>query len=190
MSPLFYERGSDDLPRAWIALMKQSMKHLCPSFNTNRMVHDYTTRYYLPAMDRYERLSENDFERAKGLANYQERVHQNWSQVQFIDIKPSISGNVPVGSRFAVHVWLTLGPIKPEEVSVQLYHGPIGVAGQIERAGVVNMDFAGTEDDGSHHYVGPCPCLYTGLYGCSVRVLPRHEDLVQPFQNGLILWSK
>ena len=36
--PLFYNRGADGLPRAWISKMKTSMREICPVFNTNRMV--------------------------------------------------------------------------------------------------------------------------------------------------------
>ena len=50
--PLFYERGTDGLPRRWIAKMKASMRELCPAFNTNRMVREYAERFYVPALER------------------------------------------------------------------------------------------------------------------------------------------
>ncbi len=36
--PTFYDRGADGLPRRWIARMKSSIAHLCPSFNMQRVV--------------------------------------------------------------------------------------------------------------------------------------------------------
>ncbi|NWF88418.1 MAG: alpha-glucan family phosphorylase, partial [Ignavibacteriaceae bacterium] len=36
ISPLFYARGEDRIPRAWIAMVKKSMKKLGPIFNTQR----------------------------------------------------------------------------------------------------------------------------------------------------------
>lgn len=50
--PLFYERGPDGLPAGWIAKMKASMRRLCPVYNTNRMVSEYTERFYLSAARR------------------------------------------------------------------------------------------------------------------------------------------
>ena len=50
--PLFYTRGADDLPRAWISKMNSSMRSIGPEFNTNRMVRDYTEKMYLTALDR------------------------------------------------------------------------------------------------------------------------------------------
>jgi len=47
--PLFYDRGPDGLPRGWLACMKAATQHICPFFNTNRMMRDYAVRFYLPA---------------------------------------------------------------------------------------------------------------------------------------------
>lgn len=49
--PLYYgERGVDDMPRKWVARMKQSMRTITPLFSTRRMVKEYVERLYLPAM--------------------------------------------------------------------------------------------------------------------------------------------
>src|SRR5437016_1244551 len=42
--PLFFQRTVDNVPRAWIARMKNCMRKLAPVFNTNRMVRDYTEK--------------------------------------------------------------------------------------------------------------------------------------------------
>jgi starch phosphorylase len=47
--PLFYTRDADDLPRAWIARMKRSIRSLGWRFNADRMVMDYVRHCYLPA---------------------------------------------------------------------------------------------------------------------------------------------
>ena len=39
--PAFYDRGVDGVPRRWIANMKGSISHLCPSFNMQRVVKQY-----------------------------------------------------------------------------------------------------------------------------------------------------
>ncbi|MFH0765987.1 MAG: alpha-glucan family phosphorylase, partial [Calditrichota bacterium] len=46
--PLFYDRDRTDLPRRWIAMMKESMKKIGGYFNTHRMVMEYCERYYIP----------------------------------------------------------------------------------------------------------------------------------------------
>ncbi|MDO9171146.1 MAG: alpha-glucan family phosphorylase, partial [bacterium] len=50
--PMFYDRGPDGLPRAWIERMQHAMSSVAPRFSTERMVDEYAGRFYLPcAMD-------------------------------------------------------------------------------------------------------------------------------------------
>ncbi len=46
--PLFYERGRDGLPHKWLKLVRHAMATLIPVYNTDRMVVEYTKKYYLP----------------------------------------------------------------------------------------------------------------------------------------------
>ncbi len=47
--PLFYKRGKDGIPHEWLKRIRHSMKTLIPEYNTNRMVEEYTRKYYLTA---------------------------------------------------------------------------------------------------------------------------------------------
>ncbi|TWT45573.1 Carbohydrate phosphorylase [Phycisphaerae bacterium RAS1] len=49
IAPAFYDRGRDGLPRRWVKLMIESMKTVCATFNTHRMVGEYVKKYYLKA---------------------------------------------------------------------------------------------------------------------------------------------
>jgi glycogen phosphorylase len=47
--PLYYERGKDGLPTAWVDLMRRSMASTLWRFSTTRMLHDYVEQMYIPA---------------------------------------------------------------------------------------------------------------------------------------------
>ena len=47
--PLFYKRDADGLPREWIKDIKTTLKRLGYAFSSNRMVAEYTERFYLDA---------------------------------------------------------------------------------------------------------------------------------------------
>jgi starch phosphorylase len=50
--PLYYNnRAADGLPSEWIARMKESIRTLAPQFSTRRMLKEYITGMYVPAMD-------------------------------------------------------------------------------------------------------------------------------------------
>ncbi|HVN53365.1 MAG TPA: alpha-glucan family phosphorylase [Anaerolineaceae bacterium] len=49
--PLYYaNRSADNLPGEWIARVKESIRTLSPQFSTKRMVKEYTTQEYAPAL--------------------------------------------------------------------------------------------------------------------------------------------
>jgi starch phosphorylase len=45
--PLFYKRDEKNIPVDWIKKIKSSIKNLTPYFNTDRMVKEYTEKFYM-----------------------------------------------------------------------------------------------------------------------------------------------
>jgi len=50
VTPLYYRRDADGLPREWIRRMKESLAGIPAVFNSHRMVKEYWRRYYAPAL--------------------------------------------------------------------------------------------------------------------------------------------
>jgi len=50
VTPLFYKRDIDGVPRGWVAMMKNSIRTAGEFFSSRRMVQQYTGEYYLPAL--------------------------------------------------------------------------------------------------------------------------------------------
>jgi glycogen phosphorylase len=48
--PLYYERDRDNIPRAWVEVMRESIRSNAPRFSMRRMVKEYTNKLYLEAM--------------------------------------------------------------------------------------------------------------------------------------------
>jgi starch phosphorylase len=187
--PLYYARGVDNLPHGWISKMKASMRELCPVFNTNRMVAEYTQRFYLPACQRYRRLSEDQAARAKAVVEWRHRMWQNWKQVRVLEVESPQTENVSVGSQIPVKARVQLGNILPSEVSVQLYRGQLDVNRLIQEGTEVNMQLMGTLPKGIYAFQGEIPCEQSGLCGFTVRVVPFHPDAIIPYELPLITWE-
>jgi starch phosphorylase len=45
--PLFYKRGKHGIPHDWLKRVRHSIATLVPVYNTDRMVVDYSKKYYL-----------------------------------------------------------------------------------------------------------------------------------------------
>jgi starch phosphorylase len=48
--PLFYARSNDGIPHDFVKVMKAAIARVAPGFGTQRMVKEYTTKFYAPAL--------------------------------------------------------------------------------------------------------------------------------------------
>ena len=188
--PLFYSRGQDGLPRGWIAKMKNSLKTLCPAFNTHRMVMNYTEAMYFPSFERYRLLGEDGATHAKKLAQWKSEMRDRWPEVRILRVDADAPSEVPVGSLVEVKASVHLGTIRPEDVEVELYQGNVDANLEIQDGTSVPMVCIERNGDGTCDYSGSIPCASSGLRGYSLRVLPKNEALSNPYEPRLILWAQ
>jgi starch phosphorylase len=187
--PLFYKRNVDNIPRDWIGRMKNCMRKLAPAFNTNRMVRDYTEKFYLPAATRGEVLAADGLARAKALAHYKDRLRGLWGNLKIVGIHTSGNGHYRVGEQMQVETLVEMPDIDPSDLQVQLYAGRINATGQIEEATVQVMTHTKLIAAGRHLFTGVVDCRTSGRHGFAVRILPGSPDMATPFEPGLILWN-
>lgn len=188
--PLFYERGTDGVPRGWVAKMKNSLRELCPVFNTNRMVMQYTSEMYVPSMRRYAQLAAENGARATDLARWKSELKGRWMELRVVNVEADAPSDVPVGSLVEVRADVHLGSISPEDVEVQLYQGTVDANLDIRDGTAIPMALVERNGDGTFGYSGSIPCSTSGLRGYALRVLPRNGDLSNPYEPGLILWAQ
>ncbi len=50
--PAFYDRDHMDVPRRWLMTVKEAIRSVAPQFSARRMVKEYATRMYVPALEK------------------------------------------------------------------------------------------------------------------------------------------
>jgi starch phosphorylase len=188
--PLFWTRTSDGLPRGWLKMMKRSISSICPFFNTNRMVQEYVEKCYWPSAQRFQMLSAENLKRAAQLAQWRRRLAQNWQGVRVEAVEARGADPMTVGGQLEVRARVQLGGLSPDDVEVQLFHGVVDSFGDIPNPRTVPMSHNGRpEGNSAWQFQGTIPCRSSGQHGYAVRVLPRHADLGNPFEPGLLTWG-
>ena len=189
--PAFYERGADGLPRRWIGYMKSSIGTLSYSFNTQRMVKDYTAGSYLKAHETSRRMITCGAECARTLAAWLSRVEHAWASVRVDSVDAAGSGAISVGQQISVHARVRLGGLTEDEVAVELCLGRLNADGEIADAAIIPMRAAGpATPDGIQVFEAiDVPCRQSGRIGYTVRIRPYHADEARPFLPGLIRWA-
>jgi glycogen phosphorylase len=187
--PTFYERRSDGMPPKWIGLMKTSIAKLCPEFNMHRMVKQYAEMYYLVVHGRYLNLSAEESARARHLSSWLNKVEAAWPSLRVNTIKREAS-EISLGEQVLVSARVALNDLTPEDVAVQVVSGSIDASGEITNPVTIPMQPSGRDGSGSQLFEAVLkPSAKTGLHGYSVRVLPKHPDLITSFLPGLVTWT-
>ncbi|MEI6092678.1 MAG: alpha-glucan family phosphorylase [bacterium] len=186
--PKFYKRGTDGIPKEWVDMMKNSMMSNCPVYNTNRMVQEYTKRFYLNALDSYEKLSEDDFKGAKELSVWKKKIITSWDRVKIIDVKEPINKELQRDDALSIEAIVDLDKITPEDVTVSVFYGHLDYHGNIVNGKEEIMTVKG-QDGSLYSYNGTIKCNNAGKFGYSVRIMADKEELVSRFHFGKIRWE-
>lgn len=188
--PDFYDRGHGGLPRGWIRRMKKVIMELIPKFSSHRMVEDYSRTAYLPALNNYNRLQENNYEPAKELASWRMDIMTKWGQVRTRDLRIQESKELSVGDAVSVELDVHLQDISPEHLLVEVYAGPLNEKGDFMQRKTYRMQPQGDVRDGWQRFVGSAEPADAGRFGLTVRILPAHPLLLDPHSLGLIHWAQ
>lgn len=183
--PLFYDRDADALPREWIAMMKDSIRFLAPVFSGDRMMKQYTERFYLPLAERYQRVTTGHLTKARELSAWRARVKEAWCEVKVTCVQEQSSPEITVGQSVGVTARVRLGSLDPADVTVEVCTGRLYPDGSLRSERATPMTWAGYED-GEHIYRGMAGVRTPGQYGYYIRVLPYHEDVLIPNELSLI----
>jgi starch phosphorylase len=95
-----------------------------------------------------------------------------------------------VGSFLKVRAQIVFGRVSPEEVDVQIYTGRLDSGGVLADGLTHQMRPA----ENMHHngvvtFEGQIPLTTSGQHGYAVRIVPKHPDLLDPFDAGKVIWA-
>lgn len=188
--PLFYERGADELPREWIKMMKLSLRTICPVFNAHRMVSEYIESAYVPANYAGSRLRESNFAALKQMVAWRRQIRTDWDKVAIKSVEIENNGEALKGRDVNVNVQIETAGHAPEELKVELLHGPIDMWENftVRHAAVLTPSPDRDSGTGSVRFSGKIPLSQTGLYGYIVRITPFHPYL--PFSQRFSLLQR
>jgi starch phosphorylase len=159
------------------------MARLTPRFSTNRVVREYTERYYLPAARRYHERADDKGALGARLLAWERHLAEHWREARF--------GAVGVVTREGRHqftVEVHLGRLDPEAIRVELFADPLD-SGDTPLREVMAR---GPRLDGpvvGYAYSATAPASRpAGDF--TARLVPYHPDAAVPLEATQILWQR
>lgn len=188
IAPTYYAKAEKEkFSAAWVALMKESVKHIAPVFNTNRMVKEYYERFYVPAND--YGLGLNEPGKVQAVAAWRKQIADNWYRVNIKDVTSAPQEAILMGDKVHFKAQVSLGNLKPEEVQVEVFLGQRGNVGGIVRLATVAMNCSG-KDGETYIYEADVAPQNSGRQDYALRVLPKNDSLPNVLMPLYIRWEE
>jgi len=188
--PMFYDRDDKHIPRRWLKMMKNSIKMLGPEYNTHRMSRDYITEFYLSGEELHAKLSSDNYSETRKFAEWHARMLAGWGKIDIVKVESSAKEYVYKGMKLDVTAWVNLNGINPDNVTCEVYHGPLDTKNNIcaKKAECVNLQASGGEE-GLLIFKNQISCTRGGRYGFTIRIRPNYPGLPAKHLPGLIKWA-
>lgn len=187
IAPAYYEKDANGISSAWLNLMKESVKHIAPVFNTNRMVKEYYERFYIPANNYGMILQEEG--KAQAVAQWRNKIAQNWYRVSVTDTTPQPEKAILMGDKVNFKARVQLGNLAPEDIQVELCIGLRGTLGGIVKEEAIDMNCTGKDGDAYTYEVSMSP-LNSGRQDYAMRILPANNNIPNVLTPLFIRWEE
>jgi glycogen phosphorylase len=187
VAPLFYDASADGVPGGWVEMIRHELRSLGPLVQADRMVGDYVRHLYAPAAVSGRALAADSFAAARELAAWKERVRAAWPAVRIEHVEAD-GAEPSLGAVLDVRVTAALGGLTPSDVSVEVVCGRPGEDDEILEPAYVTLAADDSAPGPQARFWGAVELGQPGLFGYTVRVLPKHPLLASRAELGLVTY--
>jgi starch phosphorylase len=180
--PEFYNRDENNIPKAWVARIRESMAKLTPRFSANRTVREYTEQHYLPAAAAYRKRAADKGAIGKQRVDCRHNLEQKWAAMRFGEIKVETNGQQHI---FEVEIYLN--DIDPNAVRVEIYADGINGGNPVRQ----EMKRGRQIVDAVRGYIYSVTISATRpATDYTARVISNYDNVAVPLEAAQILWQR
>lgn len=184
--PMFYDRGSDNIPHRWVKCIKKSIAEIVPMFTTKRMIDDYKERFYNKLYKRSMELAENDYAKVFEITDWKQRTTRAWSYIEVLNIDLHTTEFKNPQEAYG-EIKLNLNRISPDDIgleSIVVSKKSDGTMEVVEKMEFKLKEYKGKiatfRIDGAPHK--------TGIYNYAIRAYAKNPLLPYKQDSKLIMW--
>ncbi len=187
--PTYFDKNADGISQQWMSHIKNTIAQIAPHFTMQRMLNDYYQKFYAPLFYKANHLSKNNFEDARKLAKWKEKVKQQWDniQVESVLVPDTTKGAMPYGKHFIAEIVLNIHNLNLDDIGAEVIMGN-KTNGDIEKI-VLKKPLNGlTMEDGRIRFVCDFPLTHSGIIDYAFRLFPKHTLLTHRMDFPLVKW--
>jgi len=183
----FYDRDEHEIPREWVAMMKESIHTVYRDFNINRMLEDYSRLSYLPAIAKGASLLADNQKRLRQIIDNVQKVQAVWSKVYIKDVFTDVDKKeiLFTDDHINVECYVYLDDTDPALLDVELFY----LRQEDEVCENASLRFVEKYKDKVGKYKGTVSLSSSGVQSFGVRIVPADRD-VRELYPELIKWRE
>ena len=197
--PMYYEGRKQDVPRRWMARVRQCLDYVSAHYNCERMIGDYTTLLYTPAHEAHASMARDNFAAPRQHSQWQKEMERHWPAIHFLEAslgrthveQPAAQQTaVATGVPLPIRVRIDLAGLTPTDVRLEALVGHVGAHGELRDAEVLSLQpLEPSAGSTVYEFASEFTPGITGRLGYAVRISPNHytNPLNRPC-NSPIKW--
>jgi len=174
--------STHNIPRSWVARVRESMARLTPIYSANRSVREYVERCYLPAAASYHDRARNNGALGMQISAWAHALERDWHTLRFGRIQVETRGD-----RHHFTVQVELGAVDPAAVRVELYAEPLDENPAFRQA--MTRGTGQTNDGRIDEFFASVPAIRSAA-DYTARVAPTYPDVQVPLEAPHVLWQR
>ena len=187
--PLYFAKNTKGYSPEWVEHIKNSIAKITPRFTMKRMIDDYIERFYLKLRKRSQLLKENDYQKAKEITAWKEKISAGWNKidVQEINIPEQLTHNPKVGEEYGINVTVDVKDLNDNGIGIELVVTQLDKNNKDSLYDVEELKLVKTE--GSKLFFSLNYQLdRAGAFKYAFRMFPKSEDLPHRQDFCFVRW--
>lgn len=196
--PEFAKVNDKGISNAWILRIKNALATIAPRFTMRRMLDEYFEKYYNKLYQRNRSLKSNNFEKARNIAAWKERVVNLWDHVEIKEVNAYDTENkpLPLGSIFKASIVLDLKDLKTEEISMEILfarkkedgYNETFLIKELNKQSMKPAEANGVEGQNLVRFSSRIKVPFSGVYEYGFRFYAKNKMLPHRQDFNLVKW--
>ncbi|MDR2853765.1 MAG: alpha-glucan family phosphorylase [Prevotellaceae bacterium] len=176
--PLYFAKNELGYSPEWVQTIKNSFAKITPHFTMKRMIDDYINKFYKKMAARSKTLTENNFQKAKELAAWKEKISAAWDYIEPISVSiPEGLLNEPrVGENYPISVVIDTKNLNDNGIGVEMVITETSKTNKVKLSDVEELELVKTEGT-KLHFALNYALNETGTFQYAFRMFPKNSDL-------------
>jgi len=187
IAPAFYGRDEHDIPREWVAMMKESIFTVYRDYNINRMLGEYSRRSYLPAIAKSASLLADGQKRLRQIIDHVQKIRSFWDKIYIKDVFTDVDRKEILFTDDSINVecYVYLDDADPTLLEVELFY----LLQEDEGCVTTGLSFVEKYKDKVGKYEGSMELKSSGVQSFGIRIVPADSEARELYPE-LIKWRE